>query len=242
MKLLEMNTIDFQEYMKKNDAVIIPCGAFEIWGPHLPVGADTIIAEEMANRLADRMGWIVGPTISAGDSLFSWGPGAVTVRPDSFRNYLEDVCMSLLKHGIRRFCFLNPHVGNVPMIGHVAAKLKIEHGASCCLFDWWRFIQPLCSKEKILDTDGIMSHGHASEAGTSLFLYLRPDLVRTDRLIRTEPKKINEFPDVQVFWSIPDMTDTAMVGDATTASREKGEKIVEKALERMAAFLEQWEK
>jgi len=38
------------------------------------------------------------------------------------------------------------------------------------------------------------------------------------------------------------MTDTAMVGDATTASRGKGEKIVEKALERMAAFLEQWEK
>jgi creatinine amidohydrolase len=85
-----------------------------------------------------------------------------------------------------------------------------------------------------------MSHGHASEAGTSLFLYLRPDLVRTDRLIRTEPKKVNAFPDVQVFWSIPDMTDTAMVGDATTASREKGKKIAEKALERMAAFLEQW--
>ena len=240
MKLLEMNTIDFQEYMKKNDTVIIPSGAFEIWGPHLPVGADTIIAEEMATRLADRMGWIVGPTIPAGDSLFSWGPGAVTVSPESFRNYLEDVCMSLEKHGNRRYSFLNPHVGYVPMIGQVAATLKTEHGASCCLFDWWRFIQPLCSKEKILDTDGIMSHGHASEAGTSLFLYLRPDLVKTDRLIRTEPKKINEFPDVQVFWSIPDMTDTAMVGDATTASREKGEKIVEKALERMAAFLEQW--
>ncbi|MDK2959613.1 MAG: creatinine amidohydrolase, partial [Synergistaceae bacterium] len=191
MKLLEMNTLDFQEYMGKNDAVIIPSGAYEIWGPHLPVGADTIIAEEMAFRLGDRMGWLVGPTVPVGDSLFSWGPGAVTARPDSFRDYLEDICMSLVKHGMKRFCFLNPHVGNVPLISQVAAKLKIEQGALCCLFDWWRFIQPLCSEEKILDSDGIMSHGHASEAGTSLFLYLRPDLVRTDRLIRTEPKKVN---------------------------------------------------
>jgi creatinine amidohydrolase len=238
MKLLEMNTIDFQEYVRSNDAVIIPSGAFEIWGPHLPVGADTIIAEEIADRLADRMGWLVGPTVSVGDSLLSWGPGAVTVSPDNFRNYLEDVCLSLVKHGIRKFCFINPHVGNVPLIGQVACALKAEHGTESCVFDWWRFIQPLCAD--ILDGEGIMAHGHASEAGTSLFLYLRPELVKTDRLLRTEPKKVNAFPDVQVFWSISDVSDTAMIGDATKATREKGERIVEKALERMTEFLRQW--
>ena len=102
------------------------------------------------------------------------------------RNYLEDVCLSLMKHGVRRFCFVNHHVGNVPLIGRVAYTLK------------------------------------------------------TDRLLRTEPKKVNAFPGVQVFCSISDLSDTAMIGDATKATREKGERIVEKALERMTEFLREW--
>ncbi|MEA4881419.1 MAG: creatininase family protein [Synergistaceae bacterium] len=240
MKLLEMNTLDFQEAMKNQDTVILPSGACEVWGPHLPLGADTIVAEEMANRLAEEMGWIVGPTLPVGDSLMVWGPGTVAVRPESFRNYLEDICLSLVKHGFKRFCFMNPHVGNVPLIAQTAAKMKMEYSVDSCLFDWWRFIEPLCDREGILDNRGAMAHGHASEAGTSVLLYLRPDLVKMERAVRTEPKKVNPFPDIGVFWPIPSLTDTLMIGDATGATREKGQKIVEKGLERMIAFLKQW--
>ena len=144
-----------------------------------------------------------------------WGPGTVAVRPESFRNYLEDVCFSLVKHGFRRFCFMNPHVGNVPLIAQTAAKLKMEHDVESCLFDWWRFIEPLCDREGILDNKGAMAHGHASEAGTSVLLYLRPDLVKMERAVRTEPKKVNPFPDIGVFWPIPSLTNTLMIGDAT---------------------------
>jgi len=243
LRLIEMNTVDFQNAMNEMEdpkTIIIPSGAYEVWGPHLPIGADTIVAEEMASRLAEKMGWIVGPTLPVGDSIMVWGPGTVTVQAESFKAYLEDICESLIAHGFERFCFMNPHVGNVPIISQVAWKMKMEQEVDSCVFDWWRFIQPICTKEDILDNEGMMAHGHASEAGTSVFLYLRPDLVKMDRAICTEPEIQNDYPDVIQYLPFADVSKTCLLGDATTATREKGEKIVESALKRMVDFLNQW--
>lgn len=240
MKLMEMNTVDFQKAMETSKTVIIPSGAFEVWGPHLPIGADIIVAEEMANRLAEKMDWVVGPSLPVGDSIMVWGPGTVTVQPESFKAYLEDICQSFIRHGVERFCFMNPHVGNVPIISQVAWNMKMEQGIESCVFDWWRFIQPICTNEEILDNEGVMAHGHASEAGTSVFLYLRPDLVKMDRAIVTKPEIQNDYPDVIQYIPFADWSKTCMLGDATCASREKGEKIVETALARMVEFLSKW--
>ncbi|MDR2527688.1 MAG: creatininase family protein [Synergistaceae bacterium] len=240
MKLIEMNYADFEKEFKEPKTIIIPSGAFEVWGPHLPIGADTIVAEEIANRLADRMGWIVGPTLPVGDSVMVWGPGTVTARPESFKMYLEDICGSLIQHGTKRFCFINPHVGNVPIINQVAWDMKSTQGINSCVVDWWRFIQPLCSEAKILEHEGQMAHGHASEAGTSVFLYLRPDLVKTDRLTKVENKIKNNYLDIGQFYLFKECCDTYVIGDAVAASREKGEKIVTLALDRIVEFLKQW--
>lgn len=241
MKLLEMNMTDFQQKFSDSKTVIIPAGACEVWGPHLPLGADAVMAEEIANRLAERMGWIVGPTLPVGDSTMVWGPGTITVRPESFKMYLEDICESLVKHGARRFCFVSPHVANMAIISQVAWKLKLDHDVDCCIFDWWRIVQPVAREKKILDNDGVMAHGHASEAGTSCFLYVRPDLVKTDRLQKVEPAIQNNYPEFQQFIPFACYGDQYMLGDATSASVEKGEKLVEATLDRMVEFLKQWQ-
>lgn len=240
MKLIDMNTVDFQAAFTEPKTVIIPVGAFEVWGPHLPLGADTLMADAIANRLAKRMGWIVGPTLPVGDSSMVWGPGTITVRPESLRMYLEDVCESLVKHGAKRFVFMSPHVGNTSIISQISWKLKAEHDVTCCIFDWWRFIQPICTQNNILEHEGQMAHGHASEAGTSCFLYLYPELVKMERACKTLNKKQNDYPDVIQFFPFADCSDTWVIGDATCASVEKGEKIVNASLDRMEAFLRNW--
>ena len=239
MKLLQMNTVDFQKAMAVTGTIIIPIGACEVWGPHLPLGADTIIAEEIAQKLADRMGWIVGPTLPVGDSSMVWGPGTITVRPESLKMYLEDVCDSLVKHGVKRFVFMSPHVGNTALISQVAWKMRRDNKINSCIFDWWRFIQPLCTKNKILDNEGWMAHGHASEAGTSCFLHLRPELVKMERA-KIEKMQIEgffDYPDIQQFFLFEECCDTWTLGDPTGASAEKGEQIVNAALDRMVEFL-----
>lgn len=241
MKMLEMNTLDFQDAIARTGTIIIPVGACEVWGPHLPLGADTIIAEEIANGLAERRGWLVGPTLTVGDSIMVWGPGTVTVCPDSLKAYLEDICDSLVKHDVKKFVFMSPHVGNTAIISQVAWKLRMSGQAVSCIFDWWRFIQPLSTKEKILENEGLIAHGHASEAGTSCFLYLRPELVKMERACSSDNKiqGFYDYPDVVQFYPFSECSDTWMLGDATKASAEKGEKIVNAALDRMEQFIDE---
>ncbi len=242
MLMKEMNMLDYRAEIAKTQAMIMPLGAFEVWGPHLPVGADTLVAEEIASRLSDRIGWIVGPCLPVGysESLHFDEGGTINVRPESLKNYLSDILDSLIECGVKRFCFVSPHLGNVPIVTQLATHLRKTKNVKCCLIDWWRIIQPLCTKEGILQHEGKMAHGHASEAGTSTFLYLRPDLVKFDRAIKVDPLP-DAYPDIAQFnptcVSYPD----AVVGDATVGTREKGQLIVEKTLDRIVEFLQQWQ-
>ena len=240
MKMLEMNFKDFQAEFKDPKTIIIPAGACEVWGPHTPLGVDAIMAEEVANRLAARMGFIVGPTVPVGDSSMIWGPGTIKVRPESFKMYLEDICQSLIRHGAKRFCFVSPHMGNLAIISQLAWKMKLENDVDSCIFDLWRIIQPVTRENKILDDDSPLAHAHASEAGTSCVMYVRPDLVKMDRLQKVAPSIQNDYPEFQQFVPFACYGDEYMVGDSTTASAEKGRRIIEATLDRMVAFLKQW--
>ena len=93
MKLKEMTWQEFEEKIKKCDTVVIPSGAFEVYGPQLPLGTDTIVAEEIAIRVADKLDLIVGPTLEIGDSIALYDfPGTLNAKPESFKDYLEDIC------------------------------------------------------------------------------------------------------------------------------------------------------
>lgn len=238
----EMNMVDYRREIAKTRAMLLPLGAFEVWGPHLPIGADTLVAEEIANLLSERVGWIVGPCLPVGysESLYFDEGGTINVRPESLKNYLLDIMESLIDCGVQRFCFVSPHLGNVPIVTQVATHFRRRRGIKCCLIDWWRIIQPLCTKEEILDHEGRMAHGHASEAGTSTFLYLRPDLVKLDRVLKVEPI-VDPYPDIPQFNPTQELYKDAVVGDGTVATREKGEQIVQKTISRIVDFLNQWE-
>ena len=241
MLMKEMNMVDYRKEIEKTHSMIIPIGAFEVWGPHLPVGADTLVAEDIAERISKKIGWIVGPCLPIGHSenLFSPKGGTITVRPESLKNYLFDILDSLAETGVKRFCFVSPHLGNVPIVSQIAINLRKTKKVSCCLIDWWRIIQPLCTKEGILQYEGKMAHGHASEAGTSTFLYLRPDLVKTDRLQRVDPLP-DAYPDIPQFKLTNESYKDAVIGDATVGTKEKGEQIVNKTVDRVVEFLKQW--
>lgn len=239
MKIREMTWKEFDEKRRDGKVVVIPTGAIEVYGPGLPLGTDTIVAEEIANRVAEKMNLIVGPTLEVGESMALYDfPGTLTVRPESFRVYLEDICISFIKWGIKKFCFVNMHLGNVPMINQLSWRLKESYGVESCQIDWWRFIQPIC--EGITQYSGAMAHGHASEAGTSCMLYLKPELVRTTECVKTELMYEDSCPDIIKYIEFGKYTDTGTIGDATVASVEKGREIVEKAVDRIVTFLQSY--
>lgn len=241
MLMKEMNFVDYQKEIERTHAMILPVGAFEVWGPHLPLGADCLTAEDISERISKRVGWVVGPSVPVGcsESLFHPKGGTITVRAESLKNYVLDIMENLIEVGVNRFCIVGPHAGNVATLSDIGTHLRRTRGIKTCLIDWWRFIQPICDDNDLLKHKGRMAHAHASEAGTSTFLYIRPDLVKMDRAVEV-PLIKNDYPDIPVFTPFVENYPDAHVADPTCATREKGEKIVEMAVDRVVEFLSQW--
>jgi len=227
------------EMIQNKKAVIIPLGAFEIYGPHLPIGTDIIVAEEIAKRVGEKLDILVGPSISVGESAALYDFAAtLTISPSAFYVYLEDICRSFMKWGVKKIFFMNTHLGNVPIIGQLAWKLKDE-GIKCVQMDWWRFIQPIC-RNGVTKHDGVMCHGHASESGTSCMLYLKPELVDMSKAAVVEPQYKDEYPDIIKYIELRAYTPNGTIGDAKAATAEKGRIIVETGIARIVAFLKEY--
>ncbi len=238
MKLKHLSWKQFQK-IDKTKPVIIPTGAIEVYGPHLPMGSDAIVAEMVADRIASKLELLVTPTIEMGDSLSlktPGFPGTMVIKPEHFKGYLEDVCVSLIEWGFEKIFFFNTHVSNVFMITQLGWELEAKYHIKCASVDWWRFIQPHC--ENICEHTGMMAHGHAGEAGTSVMQYLTPDLVDWDEMVCTTEKYEDRFPEFKQYIPFDRYTDTGTLGDATKGTREKGARIVEKSVARIVEFIE----
>ena len=236
----EMSWTEFRDRKATCDTVIIPGGAIEVYGPHLPLGTDSLVSWKMCELLAERTGAMIGPTIEAGESdvLFNF-PGTVRIRPHTYELVMRDIIESMIKWGFKNFLFLNMHAGNVPIITQLCREYQRSAGIKCAQIDWWRFTQP--NTKDICEYSGWMAHGHASECGTSLMLYLWPELVDETKFdcVKLDPK-FSRYPDIITYDPFENKTSSGILGDATAASREKGEKIVNACLDRMEQFMKEY--
>jgi len=240
--LREMSWTDFEEIKKNCRLVIIPTGAVETYGPHLPMGTDGIIAEEMAKRLSEKCNGIVAPSLQVGESRILQGfPGTLSIEESHFQGYLENLCDSLREWGFDQFLFVTGHAGNLPMVSSICKKYKMKYPEiQTAQIDWWRFAST--NSEGILTHTGYMAHGHASECATSIMLYLKPELVDMSKALCTPLAKAkeNEYPDILQYFALHEKTETGMIGDALSATAAKGEQIIEKCTSRILAFIAQY--
>ncbi|WP_238590941.1 creatininase family protein [Paenibacillus beijingensis] len=234
-RIKEMSWKTFAERKKQTDLVIIPTGAFEVYGPHLPLGSDTLVAMKIAEMVASRTNALIGPALEVGDSsMLDEFPGTITIRPESFKAYLEDVVTSLVKWGFKDFLFLNTHAGNVPIINQVSYSLRNIKEIRRAQIDYWRFIKTM--DYGILES-GAAAHSHAGEAGTSVMMYLYPELVDLNRMTDEPGKYQDSFPEVIKYIPLSSKTESGTVGRSTLATREKGEQLVLRSVNRIVRFL-----
>ncbi len=241
MNLAEMSWVRAERALAQTNLALVPVGAVEVYGPHLPQGSDGFAAQEIARRLEERVDAVVTPLVPIGCSqaLMSF-PGTLSVTSESLKAYLTDVCESLSIWGIKRILFLNGHAGNVPAIGEICREF-IAKGINCAQVDWWRAISK--AAPDVAETDEL-AVGHAGEVCTSVLMALREDLVVPEEMVKEMPKRglIGEYPEVmQYHITYRQITASGVIGDATMATREKGEAMVEKFLDRTVAFLAEWQ-
>lgn len=238
--LEEMTAHEVSEALRVVDTVLVPLGTLEQHGPHLPIGTDALIPIEVARRVAERLNLLVAPPIYYGNSTsMRRMKGVFTVTPETLASFLSDICRSLASQGFKKIVFINGHGGNTQVLDFIGHKLREETGVKIVRVDWWivafEEISRICEASVI----------HADEGETSVLIACRPELVRMNKAVRDQTftemrKKLTDgkpdnMPKVYVPFST--WTKTGVVGDATKASREKGQEILEAVVENIVRFL-----
>ncbi|MCI4325705.1 MAG: creatininase family protein [Thermoplasmata archaeon] len=226
--VLELDSRSFERRIADGPLLILPVGALEAHGPHLPLGADQIQAEATARALADRMGALVAPTIPYGSAPSARNfPGTVSVSLSALSNYVEEVLTDLARHRARRILVLSGHAER----GHMAAlreaadrAMRAVPTARIAVLSDYDFVYERRGK------DAPESDGHAGLLETSRVLALRPELVGTHRpatLRRTSPfvpgpGSVDEWPE-------------SVIGDPGPATAELGAHVQAYVLDRLEA-------
>ena len=242
--LSEMTWEEAKECVEKNSLVIVPVGAFEEHGPHLPLLTDSIIAEEVAKRVVARLKDEGIPAVVAPTIIFGYESrnvkafhGTISLRIETFINLVYDCLASLIDHGFKRILVLNAHGQNYGALRVALRRIYEDKGVPVALI-------PLCSllagevvrRYRKSEEGGIM---HAGELETSLMLVLRGDLVKLEKAVKeiTEsPSEIlsrDAFSPGKVFlttWSFW-KSHEGVLGDPTVASEEFGRKVLDEIVE-----------
>ncbi|RIK87902.1 MAG: creatininase [Planctomycetota bacterium] len=177
MKWIEQNSPRLAG-VPRETVCVLPLGAIEQHGPHLPLATDQIIAEELAERLdaACHGQLLVMPGLPAGCSEHHMAfAGSLTLDHATFAAAVGQLIESAARHGFRRFFLLNAHGGNMAIGGVIAEQLSARLPAAEVVFGtWFRMagerLRPLVEGE-------YPAVGHACEFETSLMLAMRPHLV-----------------------------------------------------------------
>jgi creatinine amidohydrolase len=235
MYLMNVPWVDFDEIRQRTDLVIIPTGAVEVYGQHLPVGTDTVVVTHVAQRVGEILDAPVLPALPVGFSR-SLGdfPGTLTISTATLAAYVRETAESVIKWGAKRILFINSHRGNIGPIGEVALALQDEHGVLCAQVFWWDYVAAL---GKDLVETGAHANGHASEIGTSIMLHVAPDLVVRDRIRDQTPSGPLPFSDITQYKGMRARSDTGVVGNPAVATAEKGAELVTRGVNRIVEFV-----
>lgn len=182
--MTEMSSGDVARSLQRTDVVLLPFGALEAHGDHLPLGTDSMEAREICRRVALRLEAegcpvVIGPLIPFGTSNFHMGyPGTVSLKPETLIALSRDVCLSLYQSGFRRFVLIHGHDGNLPCM-MVAAQILVEEtpDAEAMVLNW---LTPLSKVYHTIQTSKV-SEGHGGEGETSRLLVTHPELVHPER-------------------------------------------------------------
>lgn len=212
--------------------VIIPIGSVEQHGRALPLGTDSIIADEVGRRLASRKGMLVCPTIFFGFSTeHSSFPGTIDLGLDAFLSLVERVVMSL-QRDFELLYLVNFHGGNSAALESLVKKINSRR---VHLIHFWRAAGPVM--ERVTD-QGEIGIEHAGEFETSLMQYLRPELV-AEEISDTADRSVSIGGRTHIrSWHTEEFTEDGSFGGARLASKGKGEVLCSETLDRMEEIID----
>jgi creatinine amidohydrolase len=241
----ELTNPEVEAFLREHQTVIVPTGSTEQHGPHGPLLTDVLVPQEVARRIAPRVGALVAPPINYALSYPHVGfAGVVHIRIPTFMALVEDLCASLAAVGFKRIVFLNGHYDNTYAIAYACANARDRLPDDVVAFpvNYWDGMTSDEASEFFGPTTGL----HANRGETAAVLAINPDLVDMGSANAEMPP----FPEVSspapvhtaFFFTSPGSvhraTHSGTWGDAREATPEFGERYLEVVTEATIRMLE----
>lgn len=228
---------DIEEMPDKENVVIIqPVGAIEQHGPHLPIIVDAAIGLGVLGKALEKLDANVPayalPSLYYGKSNEHFHfPGTITLSAQTLLAVLMEMADSLYRSGFRKLVLMNSH-GGQPQIMEIAARDIHQKYGDFLVFPLFTWRVPNIASELLTEKE--LEYGiHAGDAETSIMLSLLPEQVKMDRAVKEYPSGLPEDSLLSMEGKLPfawltnELTQTGVMGDATVATKEKGDRILE---------------
>jgi creatinine amidohydrolase len=229
---------------------VLPLGATEQHGPHLPLSVDTVLVEGVVNAALPHLSaqdpvWVL-PTQALGLSTEHQAfEGTLTLSPETVIALWCEIGASVARAGFKKMLMFNAHGGNVGLMDVVARELRAQHGLLVYSSSWYNL--PL--DETALAQFSAHEHRfgiHGGEIETSMMLALAPDLVdmsQAQNFASSSQERAQRYPvlgngkSAKLGWHIQDYNPSGAVGNAGAATAAKGQALVKSAGEQLAVLL-----
>ncbi len=227
---------------------VLPIGAIEQHGPHLPVSVDRDLIEAVVERalpqLSETQNVLVLPTLSITKSgEHDRHPGTLSLSADTLLATLRDIGASVARAGVQRLVLFNGHGGNSAVLEIAARDLRIAHELIVATCSWFGFAE----WDGIMDPAAMAYDLHAGDCETSAMLAVKPELVDMSLAQNFAPalrdwERSNRFTGLtgqaaRPAWIIDDLHADGACGDALAATEEKGAELICSAARNFVMFL-----
>jgi creatinine amidohydrolase len=249
----QLTTIDFLDLDREQTLVLMPLGATEQHGPHLPVGTDYFLVEEILRRLKSRLDdleVIILPTLWCTKSnehvAFA---GSLYLQAETMMAVIHDITAAISRSGFKRLVMMNWHGGNSDLLGALARDIRQRHRLLTFLIDIvYIFMGPAYEQTGAVKNIDI----HAGRYETGMMLAAYPHLVKPGSYEDigsdlTRGRVANSFggyklliPEggpVRLGWETIDLTSDGVIGNPAGANAEEGEQDLEAMVERVETML-----
>jgi creatinine amidohydrolase len=243
----DLTSPEFARLDQAATVAVLPVGAIEQHGPHLPVAVDTCLNEAVVRAalelLPPRTPVLVLPTMPVGKSNEHVDfPGTLTLSAETLGRVWYEIGASVRRAGLRKLLLFNSHGGQPQVMQIVARELRIDHGMLAVAANWFSWGMP----DGLFDASELRHGIHAGAVETAMMLALRPDLVDMAAAADFVPVTIADdeaYPRLRALgaaglgWQTQDLHRQGACGDATRATAEAGRAVIAHAAGGLAELL-----
>lgn len=234
---------EIEKVKEKNPIIILPVGMIEEHGHHLPISTDTdvasYVARTVAEKIKDEIPVLLMPAVWTGyhgRPVSDW-PGGIRLEADTLKNLVFDIVASLCRNGFSKILIINGHGQNPAILELVCREIGDKFNVNPILTSVWNMIGKEGARLRKSKQGGMAGHG--DELETAFMLAINEDSVDMTKALDESATYHNKFvsgdlyPEHEmikgVYWSswAVQGSQTGILGDATAATKDTGEKLLE---------------